>query len=388
VSAEAATPPKYTIRFAESGDREAIRRFNERLTAGGAGYRMPLSQRLPGEQFSTPDYFVHRRQLLVLEGSEVRGGVLLQYHRIALRGVEQPFCWLQLPLSEGLVDKRYSTALVPLLRNALRHQKVAMGLGVGSMQETWSQILVKTGWRHRTVPFFFYPVRLRRVATELRYLASRKALGTAAKVAAYSGAASIAGAFWNAARRLRSPRSTWRATVEPGFDLWADEVYERVKGEYGALANRQSVSLNVLYPPDDQRYTRLRMQSRATGKEIGWMMVVHKTMRSDKYFGNLHVGTLVNGCASLEDVPAVIAGGLEHLMSLGVDLVVCNWSHRVWAEAVRSQNFLPGPSNFIFFVSPEAKPVLEKECPLSECHMTRGDCDTPSALMPPTGGPE
>ena len=118
------------------------------------------------------------------------------------------------------------------------------------------------------------------------------------------------------------------------------------------------------------------------------MMVVHKEMRDDKYFGNLHVGTLVNGCASPADVPAVIGAGLQHLISLGVDLVVCNWSHRAWADAARAQNFLPGPSNFILFVSPEAKPVLEKDCPLSECHMTRGDCDTPSALMPPVRSPE
>ena len=141
--------------------------------------------------------------------------------------------------------------------------------------------------------------------------------------------------------------------------------------------------LNVLYPPDDERYTRIRVQNRATGKDIGWVMVVHKRMHNDKYFGDLHVGTLVNGCASRRDVPAAMAAGFEHLVSRGVDLVVCNWSHKVWGKAARSQNFLPGPSNFIYFVSPEAKPVLEAECPLSECHMTRGDCDTPSSLMPP-----
>jgi hypothetical protein len=383
MSTEVANPPKYLVRFAEAGDGEAIQRFNQRLAAGGSTYRMPVNHRLPGEHLAPPGYFVHREQILVMEGDEVRGGVLLQHHRVALRGVEQPFCWLQLPLSEGVVNNTYATALMPMLKNALRQQKFAMGLGVGSYDETWARVMVKTRWRHQTVPFFFYPVNFRRVATELRYIESRKPLKIAARVAAYSGGASLAGLAWAGARRLRVDRSSWKAAVERGFDVWADEVYDRAKGQYGAMANRQSMSLNVLYTPEDRRYVRLRVQSRATGSEIGWVLVVHKQMQKDKYFGDLHVGTLVNGCAELKDVGAVMAAGFEHLLALGVDLIVCNWSHRVWTATARSQHFLPGPSNFICFVSPEAKPVLEPECPLSECHMTRGDCDTPSSLMPP-----
>lgn len=40
---------RYLIRFATPSDHEAIQRFNERLAAGGAAYRMPLDERLDGE---------------------------------------------------------------------------------------------------------------------------------------------------------------------------------------------------------------------------------------------------------------------------------------------------------------------------------------------------
>ena len=379
---ELLTKQGFSVRFGTPSDREALQRFNERLEAGGVKYRMPLNERLPGESIAPPDYFVHRRQLLVVEGEEVRGGVLLQHHRISVRGDEQPFCWLQLPLSEGLVNPDYASTILLLLKNALRHQKIAMGLGVGSLEEKWSQLLIRTGWDHHVVPFFFYPVNLRRVALELRYLESRRALKLAASVAAYSGAASMVSGIQKAFRSNRLSASGAISTRCADFDDWADRIYKRCAPEYGALANRDAMTLRVLYPPQDQRYVRLRVLSKATGQEIGWVIVVHKRMKDDKYFGNLYVGTIVNGCCDPKHADAVIAAGLQELIELGVDLVVSNWSHGAWRAASRSLGFLNGPSNFIFFLSPHAKPILESIGGVQETHMTRGDCDSPSALMP------
>lgn len=378
----AGAAPQINIRFAEDGDAPAIERFNQRLDAGGAIFRMSLRAPLPGEHHSPEGHFVRREQLLVVEGDEVRGGVLLQHHRIAIRGVEQPFCWLQLPISEALVDRTYSSAFMPLLKNALRHQPVAMGLGVGGFDATWSQIMMRTRWRHAAVPFFFFPLHGGRFARELRYLQASSKRKIPAQIAAATGLASLAGIGWSSLRRLRLGSRTWTPSVETDFGPWADEVYHRAKSQYGALVSREASALRTVFPPEDQRYTRIRIRARNSNKELGWIMIVHKQMEDDKYFGNLHVGTLVNGCAELSDVPAILAAGFEHLADLGVDLVVANWSHQTWRAAVKSQGFFSGPSNFAYFVSPKAVPVLEDECPLAECHMTRGDCDTPASLMP------
>jgi hypothetical protein len=59
-----------------------------------------------------------------------------------------------------------------------------------------------------------------------------------------------------------------------------------------------------------------------------------------------------------------------------------NWSHEAWVAASRSVGFLPGPSNFFFFVSPAGVPLLESSCPLREIHLTRGDGDGPERLLP------
>ena len=375
---------KFQVRFATPEDRAPIQRFNARLAAGGATYHIPLDERMPGEAFAPESYFVFRRQLLLLEGEEVRGGILLQHHRLSLRGVEQSFCWFQLPLTEGLIDPTYASAAMTILKNALRHQPFAMGLGVGSMQETWAQLLVRTGWGHRPVPFFFYPLHPARVAVELRYLKSKPGLHLAARVAAYSGIASAAGALRGIPRHVRLARADAECIPTPDFDTWADQVYRRAAPQYGVMANRQAATLRVLYPPGDQRYIRLRVRSRA-GEELGWIMLVHARMQENKYFGNLHVGTLVNGCCELRHVRSVLLAGFRELAALNVDLVVCNWSHHSWVEATRSIGFFSGPSNFFFFTSPAARKALDPAVPFSDTHLTRGDCDSPSSLMPAPG---
>jgi len=378
-----AEPHDLRIRFARASDRDLIRRFNERLAAGGVTYRMPLDPRLPGEHHAPSGYFVNRRLLLATQNREMRGGVLLQNHRVSIWGQEQPFCWLQLPLSESLVNSDYARTFIPLLHQAAEHQEFAAVLGVGSMQEKLAKILVKSSWDHRPVPLFFYPVNLSAVALKLRYLRSRPALNLGARAAAYSGVASAAGVIRGITRAVQLTRASVTSIRVPDFDTWADEVYQRCAPQYGVLANRDAMTLRVLYPPEDRRYIRLRVLSKATGKDLGWIMVVHRKMKDDKYFGNLHVGTLVNGCCELRHVESVIAAGFRELIDLGVDLVVCNWSHDTWRAATSALGFLTGPSNFFFFTSPYGTPIVRAAGPLGAMHLTRGDGDTPASLMPP-----
>ena len=113
------------------------------------------------------------------------------------------------------------------------------------------------------------------------------------------------------------------------------------------------------------------------------MVVIHRRMSSNPYFGDLHVGTLVDGLGRPENVSLLLDAGRRYLAQQGVDLIVANWSHAAWVNASRRLGFLPGPSNFYFFVSPAGKPLLEPSCPLGMIHLSRGDCDGPGQLLPP-----
>jgi hypothetical protein len=317
--------------------------------------------------------------LVAVEGEEIRAGLLLHHSTLWLQGVERRFCWLGLPLSEGLVDPRHGMAIVHLMNAVLAREPFLMDLGIGSLEETAAKFLIQLGWRHATVPFLFHPVRMGEVIRRMPYLRSRRSHLGAKLFAGIGGAAALDAGL---ALLRRARRSRNEVTRLPRFEEWADRVYASSRGGYGAAVVRDAAALNVCYPPDDTRYVRLRIR-RDTGEELGWVVVIQARMENNKYFGDLHVGTLVDGFGPVDSVPRLVQAGLEWLVDAGVDLIVANFSHRAWRRACAGIGFLPGPSNFFFFVSPAGNPMLQTPCPLSAIHLTRGDGDGPFNLMPP-----
>ncbi len=378
-------PNPLRIRVATEADREALRRLNERLRAGGVHYQLPLAGGVPGEfREAASGHPVFRDLLVVGDGDEIRAGLLLYHGGVWEGGAERPFSWVQLPVSEGLVDPRHSMAIVMLMKTVIGREPLLMSLGIGSMQESYAQLLVRLGWRHAPVPFVFHPVRPAELLRRLPAARSRrwaqvagKALGVLGLDRVLTGLAGLA--------RLRERRGLLSGcTVEHAarFDGWADEVYRSARGDYGAAVVRDAATLNVRYPPDDPRYIRLRLRRRATGEELGWIIAIHGRLPHSQYFGDLHVGTLVDGFARRRDVRRLVQAGADYLAKAGADLIVANWSHGAWLDASRRCGFLKGPTNYFFFVSPKGNSILDPTCPLGAVHMTRGDNDGPGHLLP------
>ena len=108
------------IRYAEDSDLAAVARLNRRLKAGGRDDEMPLDPALPGEAKYRPEGFpVYRRMIIAEDGQEVRAAMLLCHHNVFIHGVRRDFCWTKMPLSEGIIDSKYSLAIVQLMKRAL-----------------------------------------------------------------------------------------------------------------------------------------------------------------------------------------------------------------------------------------------------------------------------
>ena len=73
--------------------------------------------------------------------------------------------------------------------------------------------------------------------------------------------------------------------------------------------------------------------------------MANKRMKNNHHFGDLKVGTLVDGFGRAADAPALVAAGINHLAETGADIIVANFSHEAWVRACRRSGMLAGPSD-------------------------------------------
>ena len=175
---------------------------------------------------------------------------------------------------------------------------------------------------------------------------------------------------WKRWRRAGSPVS-----AEPfrGFESWADELWNRARTLHSLCMARDAAVLNCLYPPDDRcRFVRVRY-----GSSIGgWAAILVSEMRGNPYFGNMRLGTILDGLALPECIAPTVRAAAAALEDMGVDLVVSNQSDARWISALRDAGFIPGPSNYALSLSPslvERIPDFARQ--QAHIHVTRGDGD-------------
>src|SRR5260370_27280 len=143
-----------TARLFQPDDRPAVAEFNRRLAGHPAaeGYRLGEN---PPRALPDPPPAVHIDHYLLLDGAAVRGGFMLQKQSFWLAGAARPVNNIQMPVSEGLVDRKYAALGMLLVRLALEENPLLFALGMGSREERFPRLLEAMGWRIRSVPFLF-----------------------------------------------------------------------------------------------------------------------------------------------------------------------------------------------------------------------------------------
>jgi hypothetical protein len=369
------------IRFASDDDIPAVARFNQRLREGGRGEeQITLHPSLPGEaQYRPAGFPVYRQMMIAEDGREVRAAVMLYHNNVFIHGRKRDFCWLDMPISEGIIDRRYSLAIVQLLKAVSRYEPFLMSTGAGPEDKDSFRLLSKLDWKHHAVPFFFYPVKVTKVLLGMSYFKKHAKLRYGALLGAYSGAGAAMSGLLALRRRRAAGLSGYEHSVEEAFDDWADRIFDDCLPDYGVAMRSDATTLNILHPPDKPGLTRLRARrkgaKRGAGQDAGWILVASKQMRNNHHFGDLKVGTLVDGFGRAADAPALVAAGINHLAETGADIIVANFSHAAWMEACRRMGMFAGPDNYYHFVSPGGSPLFEDTCPPGAIHMARGHSD-------------
>lgn len=359
----------------------AVQRFNERLAAGGSPWRFPecpIAPWLPRSEEAS----AWQELYVVVDGCEVRGGYMLKSQWFRIRGEDAVAAGFQLPVSEGIIDRRYALVGARMLRHALARQPLLYGLGMGSRSAAVARLFKTMHFEFLECPFFFYVARPVPFLREIAYLRADARRSRQLDLLADSGLGWIGLKSVQTLRRhrARQPRGV-RAVVVTRFGEAVDTVWREGGGSYLLVARRTAEDINAMFPPGDDRFIRLEV--RHDDAPVGWAVVSDTQMTNDRYFGAMRVGAVIDGFAQPGWEGAVVSMAQRMLLRRGVDVIVTNQMGERWRSAFLAAGYLHGPTNFHFAASRELASRLEPlERHAGRLHLTRGDGDGPVGLVP------
>jgi hypothetical protein len=355
----------------------AVEAFHSRLEAqGGPPYRFGTRVHTPADAASPSP--MRMETWLAVEKEHVRGGILLRHLWMDSATGRVPAVNIQLPLSEGTVDRRYSHVGTWLIRSVQQREPRVFAVGMGSMEQPLPRLLAALRWTVVPVPFFFHVHRPSRFLREMPMLRRTPARHLLAAAAAYTGVGFMGERVGTGVRTLlrRGMRRVRKLDVTPLEDWgpWATDIWERVRAANSLAVVRDEASLRVLYPPVGDRTRCYRVEH--GGRAVGWFVLLTTRMQDSAYFGNLHVGTILDAQSIDGFERDVLAAARRTLYSLGVDLSVTNQLHATWQGACEENGYWRGAANFLFAASPALLKAAGTEGDvLARVHLTRGDGD-------------
>jgi hypothetical protein len=358
----------------------AVAEFNLRLRQAGEDenmvfYRWAQPRWLPRSAESR----VYNEFFVAVDGGSVRGGYALKIQQFLFPdGQIRTIGYYHHPLSEGIVNKAHAIVGTLLLRDAMQRAPLLYCLGMGGYKNPLPQMLVRLGWAHCLVPFFFRVVNASRFLKNMETLRSSAPRRFLMDFAALSGAGWAGSKLFQGYRALVAPRSLDADCCEvASFDASdvaarVRSVWEQARQTSSFTAVRDGEALRILYPAAETHLTRIVMKRNAAA--IGWAVVGER--RKDAKYGNMRVGSVVDCFALPGEMFSVVRGATRTLERQGFDLILSNQSHQDWGKAFTAAGYLPGPSNFIFAAS---KKLAELLAPFEEVrstmHLTRADGD-------------
>lgn len=350
-----------------SDHTSAAEKLNERLREGGIEPGFFLPETAPAPYGSPVDGF-EKLQFAVLDQDQLRGGCLLQRQLFQLGGEPAWITNCQMPITEGIVNPRFASVGVRLIRQLQGTHPELFCLGMGGMDKPLPRLLKALSWSIQPIPFFFRVFDGSAFVREVRPLASRPQLRRLLSVLPFAVPA---------AQHIRAFAAAGPIAPLTKVSIWPntiDQIWTAAAPALSFGAQRTATSLNLahgLHPRIERFLIGPPNQPQA------WFAVLLTHMKDNPYFGNLKVGTLVDFCAlpGLE-VPA-LAAITQHLRHAGSQILIANLSQSAWTQAFNRLGFLQAPANYLLALSPA---LAAKAGNISSFHITRGDGEGPTHL--------
>ncbi len=347
----------------------ALRAFLARLTAAGRRETFNSTPNTPWPEGPLPPPYA-RQNYVVLQDDVVRGAYGLRYDHFQFGERVLALANYAMPLSEGIIDRRFALVGVLMLQDAMKREPLLYGIGGGGTGGSSPRLVLRLKWQAHDIPFYFRLLRGGSAAGEIRALRQHRRIGPALRL---PGGAMLASLALQAAA-LRLPVFTRGAEtrVIDSFGPEADELWDAARHGYALLNVRAASHLRLNFPAASRSLTRLLVSR--NGRTLGFAVL--KVGVLQEHFGALRVGTIVDLFGHVEEADVVAKLAVEHLRTAGAGILVTNQLHPAWRQAMVRNGFLPGPSQYPFFASPATVALLAPfDGVMARAHFTRGDGD-------------
>lgn len=371
--------------------RELVHAFNVRMRQGGSPWGWYEDARpswlAPVDGKGLEELRSWREHYVALEdGKGVVGAYALKPQAFYLRGQVRRVADWQGPFSEGAVDGRYAMLGLRLLRDMEKREPYLFSWGHGGYDQPMLQMLRQLKWALVDTPVALRVLRARRFLQSARFLdLSSKARRLRDGMAILPGinavgrmaAAALAAPRWANTRAMRGSA----CRVVDDIAECAEAVWDRAAPDYLFCAIRDGAAMARLAPPDGWPLcTRLSVRS-THGEAIGWALVSDRNMAEDPRFGDMRVGSIVDGFARLRDVDIVLAHAARFLEERGVDMILSNQAHPVWNAGLMKNGFLLAPRKRVFAASPALRRLMSPFDTVRQgMHLTNMDGHGPHGL--------
>jgi hypothetical protein len=360
----------------------AVTEFNQRLQQGCEDKNLVFYRRAePPWLPRSAESRIYNEFFVAVDGGIVRGAYALKTQEFYFPdGQLRAIGYYHHPLSEGIVNKAHAIVGTLLLRDAMQRAPLLYCLGMGGYENPLPQMLVRLGWPHFLVPFFFRVVNPTQFLSNMESLRSSASRRLLMNLAAYSGAGWAGFKVFQGYRALLAPGSPAAGCREvASFEeteiaATVQSLWEQARQTCSFAAVRDAEALRILYPRELTHFTRLVTER--NGAAIGWAVIGERRKDVKSKYGELRVASVVDCFALPGETLSVVRAATQVLERKGFDLILSNQSHQAWGEAFNAAGYLPGPSNFIFAASKKLAELLAPfEAVRPRMHLTRADGD-------------
>ena len=358
---------------------DEIKDFNYRLKESGVNFQFPLFVSSDGFSFNKGAKIYTKNYVVVDANGIVRGGYILKYQKFSFHKKHITSVIFQLPLSEGLINKKYNDVSLMIFKDAFSRSDKLLTVGLGGLKNRFPKILRAFGWQLELIPFYFKIKNIKNFMQNITYLNDKPIINGIVKLSYFSGLLFL---FLRISQIFKANVNSQLYSYEKfeKFEDWAEAIWENSKTKYLLIANRNTENLNAMYPANDN--TLIRLKIILEKKIIGWCILKKTKLSNHKQFGNMYLGSIVD-CLCLDGYEKIlISCANDFLMESNVDLIVTNQSSKFFCSSLQKNGFLKGPSNFALALSE----YFYKNIPgglkqnLSYFHFNRGDGDGPINL--------